>query len=299
MKKTRITMQEVDNAAWLCSERWTGRPVEAVVGIPNGGCTPAALVAGHLRVKVRDWRDDKLDPHVLVVDDLVATGKTLKMAMALGVLVDALFRKPLAPADLAPHAVPKDGWLVFPWEDSSGGPEDAVTRLIEFVGEDPNREGLADTPGRVLRAYEELTAGYQVNVADLFRTFTETCDEMVMVRDIEFTSLCEHHLLPFTGTATVAYIPNQKVVGLSKLARLVDAYARRLQVQERMTGQIAQAIQEHLQPGGVGVVVRARHACMACRGVKQPTAEMVTSAVLGALRDKPAARAEFLAVAQR
>lgn len=175
--------------------------------------------------------------------------------------------------------------------------EFAVKALLRLIGEDPDREGLVDTPSRVVKALQEMTDGYGMDAAEILsRTFEDTCDEMVVVRGIEFTSLCEHHLLPFVGTAAVGYVPGDRIVGLSKLARLVDCYAHRLQVQERMTGQIADAINLHLHPQGVGVIVRARHSCMGCRGVRKPDAEMVTSSMLGVLRNKPAARAEFMAM---
>lgn len=178
-------------------------------------------------------------------------------------------------------------------------PEDHVRHIIEWTGEDPDREGLNDTPERYIRMMEEMTSGYRMNPADVLRTtFDIAYDEMVVVTGVRFASLCEHHLLPFTGTAAVGYIPGERVVGLSKLARIVDVYARRLQVQERLTVQVAQALDTHLQPVGAGVVIRATHHCMAVRGVRQHRAEMVTSALHGALRDKGKARAEFLALAR-
>jgi GTP cyclohydrolase I len=175
--------------------------------------------------------------------------------------------------------------------------EEAVGALLAFVGEDPGREGLQATPRRVCGALAEMTAGAGVDIAALLgATFGDVAyDEMIVVQDIEFVSLCEHHLLPFTGTATVGYVPRDRVVGISKLARLVDAFARRLQIQERMTSDIAGAIAEHLDPLGVGVVVRAEHSCMACRGVRK-RAPLITSAMLGVFRDVGEARAEFLAL---
>ena len=176
---------------------------------------------------------------------------------------------------------------------------EAVRNLLRLINEDPNRDGLKDTPRRVLAMYRELTAGYEMNPADLLtRTFEETSDELIVLDGIEFTSLCEHHLLPFIGTATIGYIPRDRVVGISKLARLVDCYARRLQVQERMTRQIAEAMMAHLKPEGCGVVLVAHHSCMGCRGVRKPEARMITSALHGVLRDKPEARSEFLALAR-
>jgi GTP cyclohydrolase IA len=173
--------------------------------------------------------------------------------------------------------------------------EDAVRLLIQSV-DDCDRDGLLDTPARVVKALREMTAGNQQDPAKILsRTFDEPCDEMIVVSGITYTSLCEHHMLPFTGTADIGYIPG-KVVGLSKLARLVDCFATRLQIQERLTIQIADAIEEHLEPLGVAVVVRGRHACMACRGVRKAGATMVTSAMRGLLKDNPETRAEFLSL---
>lgn len=177
--------------------------------------------------------------------------------------------------------------------------ENAVRDLLAFVGEDIEREGLLDTPGRVARALREMTGGYSIDVGALLqRTFVnDGYSGLVLVTGVDFVSVCEHHMLPFTGTAAVGYIPSPShVVGLSKLARLVDAFARRLQVQERMTEQIADALVEHLEPEGVGVVLRAQHSCMACRGVRKAGAEMVTSSLRGALYESEA-RAEFMALA--
>ncbi len=174
--------------------------------------------------------------------------------------------------------------------------EEAVVSLLRMIGEDPSRDGLAETPRRVVRALREMTAGYDEDPAEILsRTFDETSDELIVLRDIEFYSTCEHHLLPFHGTASVGYLPGS-VVGISKLARLVHCFARRLQIQERMTRQIAGAIEQHLGARGTGVVVRARHLCMGCRGVRQPGSEMVTSAMLGVLRADAAARSEFMAL---
>jgi GTP cyclohydrolase I len=184
---------------------------------------------------------------------------------------------------------------------ATGTAEEAVRVLLDVVGE-TDREGLRDTPRRVVRTLMELTAGYDVDVDKLLQTtfdMDRNLDQLVVVTGIRLVSLCEHHMLPFTGSAVVGYIPaGGRVVGLSKIPRLVDAYARRLQVQERLTEQIADKLAERLQPVGVGVVIRAHHACMGIRGAQQPTAMMTTSALRGALLDKPAARAEFMALAQ-
>jgi GTP cyclohydrolase I len=177
--------------------------------------------------------------------------------------------------------------------------EAAVRTLLEWAGDDPDREGLQGTPGRVVRAYEEFFGGYDVDPVDLLqRTFAEVegYDEMVVLKDIRFESHCEHHLAPIIGRAHVAYLPSGRVVGISKLARLVEAYAKRLQIQEKMTAQIANTLDEVLQPKGVGVVIEAAHQCMTTRGVHKPGVTMVTSRLLGAFRDDASTRREFLAM---
>jgi GTP cyclohydrolase IA len=177
--------------------------------------------------------------------------------------------------------------------------EEAVRTLLRWAGDDPTREGLVDTPGRVARAYEEFFAGYDVDpVALLERTFEETdgYDEIVLLRDIRLETHCEHHMVPILGRAHVAYLPYRRVVGISKLARVVEAYAKRLQIQEKLTAQIANTIQEVLEPRGVAVVIEAAHQCMTTRGVHKPGVTMVTSRMLGAFRDNPTTRREVLAM---
>ncbi|MBI3667992.1 MAG: GTP cyclohydrolase I FolE [Acidobacteria bacterium] len=184
-------------------------------------------------------------------------------------------------------------------EEPEPGPmADLVRSLLEQLGEDPNRDGLQRTPVRVARAFRFLTSGYRTDVADILNgaIYPVSYDEMVIVKDIELFSLCEHHLLPFYGKAHVAYIPNQKVIGLSKIPRLVDMYARRLQLQERLTNQIAQTIQEVIEPRGVGVVIEARHFCMMMRGVEKQHSAAITSAMLGAFRTRQKTREEFLSL---
>ncbi|MBF6604049.1 MAG: GTP cyclohydrolase I FolE [Chloroflexi bacterium] len=184
---------------------------------------------------------------------------------------------------------------------AAGSVETAVTRILEEIGEDPDRQGLVGTPARVHRMYTELTAGYHVDADRLINgaIFDVAYSEMVIVKDIPFYSLCEHHLLPFFGTASVAYIPRGRVLGLSKIPRIVEMYARRLQVQERLTQQVAAFLEERLNPQGVGVVMEATHLCAVMRGVRKPGMVMTTSAVLGLFRSRDKTRAEFLAHLER
>lgn len=177
--------------------------------------------------------------------------------------------------------------------------EAAVRTLIEWAGDDPRREGLLETPARVVRAYEEFYSGYgQDPAATLARTFEEIAgyDEIVCVRDITLQSHCEHHMVPFLGVAHIAYLPNERVVGLSKLARLVEVYARRLQIQEKLTVQIADAVTEALEPRGVAVVIEAEHHCMTTRGVRKPGSKTVTSRMTGVFRQDASSRREVLAM---
>jgi GTP cyclohydrolase I len=174
--------------------------------------------------------------------------------------------------------------------------QDLIRQLLSALGEDPSREGLRDTPKRVEKAFTFLTGGYAVNVDRLINNalFTVDYSEMVIVKDIDFYSLCEHHLLPFFGKCHVAYLPSEKVIGLSKIPRIVDAFSRRLQVQERLTNQIAEVIRDAINPLGVGVVMEGTHLCMAMRGVEKQNSLAVTSAMLGTFREDARTRSEFL-----
>lgn len=250
-------------------------------GIPRGG----AIVAGLTNNAV-----DHPDHAKVLVDDIIDSGKTRdawekQTGLRLAAIVDK-----------ARHEDRDLGWVVFPWEEGvEEGPEDAIVRLLEFVGENPTREGLVDTPGRVIRAWEEMSVGYREDPAKILSKVFRSpeADQLILVRNIQFESTCEHHLLPFMGEAHVGYIPlNGKVVGLSKIPRLVRCFAKRLQIQEGLTSQIANAFQKHVEPLGVGVIVKAYHLCVRCRGVKDPKAEMVTSCLLGVIREH--ARNEFL-----
>jgi GTP cyclohydrolase I len=206
--------------------------------------------------------------------------------------------------DESAAAILGQAWNLQTQEEKDEEARGLFTRLLQLIGEDPERGGLQETPGRAWRAWQDWTAGYgqqPENVLKVFEDGAELCgDELVLVKDIEFYSHCEHHLAPFFGVAHIAYIPskvNPKVVGLSKLARLTDVYAKRLQVQERMTNQIANAINVNLEPLGVAVIVQAKHFCMCSRGVGKQGSTTMTSALRGVFKTKPEARAEFFSMA--
>ena len=289
----QLTWADIDEEVDKLVARRKNR-VDAVYGIPTGGSVVAALVAGKLGVPLAD---SPTGPAVLVVDDLIDTGRTMSAIRSYGgEFTDALFRKPYSPPALAPGATTVSEWLAFPWERDNGDPVDAIVRLLQHIGEDPTRDGLIETPRRVTKAWRELTKGYRDDPAVILdKTFDVRSDEMVVVRNMPFTSCCEHHMLPFLGHATVAYVPTDRVVGLSKLARLVDCFANRLQVQERMTTQIADAVMDNLKPQGVGVVISATHTCMSMRGVKKH-GETVTSALRGLFKENAEARAELMSL---
>lgn len=263
-------------------------------GIPTGGTKLLALVGQHIPDVAKatvDFPVAKGPAGLVLVDDLIDSGRTFRR-----------WTKEYPGAHFQTFASRPAEWLVFPWEVDEGGvdrsSEDWVVRLLQSIGEDPEREGLKETPARVVKAWREWASGYDIDVPGLFKTFNEGGQELVAVHGIPVTSKCEHHLADIVGVAHVAYIPNGKVVGLSKLARVVDAFSRRLQVQERMTQQIADAINDNLNPLGVAVLVQAAHHCMSTRGVRVHGALTTTSAVRGVFKTDAAARAEFYSLCQ-
>lgn len=256
-----------------------------VYPVPRGGIPAALALAQHLDIVLVDSPSKAR----VIVDDLIDTGETMKRfdgAIPFYALIDKRSWG---------HG---DDWVIWPWEgDAEGGIEDNIRRLLQYVGEDPTRGGLEETPKRVAKAWAEWCQGYGQDPAEMLKTFedgAEGVDEMVVVKDIPFYTHCEHHMAPFFGTATIAYLPDQKIVGLSKLSRLLDIYARRLQVQERLGCQIADAIMEHLGALGCGVVINARHLCMESRGIKKQGSTTTTSALRGLFKEDPAVRNEFL-----
>lgn len=305
-EKVKLSVAEVDRLAQVACHKlpvMVGDRRPRVYPIPRGGVPVALAMARHKHFDIVDhpWEAD------YVVDDLVDSGETMKRVIREGTNRNQQPGKeppkPIVLIDKLDEDCPtlyKGAWIVFPWEgDAVGSLEDNVRRMLQFIGEDPSRGGLAETPERVAKAWAFWCSGYDKDPADLLKTFedgAEGCDEMVVVRDIPFYTHCEHHMAPFFGTATIAYIPDGRIVGLSKLSRLLDLYARRLQVQERLTAQVADALMEHLKPKGVGVVVKARHLCMESRGVCQQGHHTRTSALRGVFKDEPAVRGEFLAL---
>lgn len=260
-----------------------------IYGVPRGGIPVAHMLAAHNS----DWQVVYRPTEAnLIVDDICDSGATRARYASTGLPFLALFNKQDDPRW-------KDQWLVMPWEqeeDEDKSAHDIVTRLFQYIGEDPKRGGLRETPGRFLAAWKEWASGYDMKAGEVLKTFEDGAagyDEMVIVHNVPVISKCEHHLADIIGIAHVGYIPDGKIVGLSKLARLVEMFARRLQVQERMTVQIADAIVEHLAPKGVGVVIRAAHGCMSTRGVKVHGSVTTTSAMRGALFDRAEARKEF------
>lgn len=302
--KVILTLDQVDALARAAAREIVPvHPDRAprVYAIPRGGIPAAYAIRHHVHFK---FVNNPLDADY-IVDDLIDSGETMDKVQAMTqrtplthpaaavVLID---KPALDPGDPL-----KDAWIVFPWEgNETGSIEDNIRRVLQFIGEDPERGGLAETPARVAKAWSFWAKGYNEDPAAILKTFEDGAkgvDELVLVRDIPFYTHCEHHMAPFFGRATVGYIPDGKIVGLSKLNRLVDCFARRLQVQERLTTQIADALMEHLAPKGVGVIVNARHLCMESRGVCQQGHSTITSALRGVLLEGTP-RQEFLSLAK-
>ena len=244
------------------------KPNDIVFGVPKGGM----IVSNFLTCKKTH------DPTqaTVIVDDIVDSGRTKKLhedsfPLAKFMAVIDKQKKP-----------DYDGYIVFPWEQAEEDAEHTVAKMIEHLGDNPNREGIIDTPKRVVKSWKTLYGGYSQTPEDVLKTsFNVDYDEMIISKDIEFYSTCEHHMLPFFGKAHIAYIPRANVVGLSKLSRLLEVYARRMQIQERLTNQIADGMMKVMNPLGCGVIIEAKHFCMVCRGVQKKNSTMITSAIRG------------------
>jgi GTP cyclohydrolase I len=296
MEKIDLSWNEVlIRAKRICEHIVQHRPDETITvyGIPRGGIFPALMVAGILDMPC--ILTESPAEATVFVDDIIDSGRTEESwkkshpNKPFYALVDKLSMD----ADWT------GAWISFPWErmGNEDSPSENIRRLLQYIGEDSEREGLKETPDRVIRSYATLFGGYKQNPQDVMKVFEDgACDEMVLLKGIEFSSCCEHHMLPFIGKAHIAYIPNGKVIGVSKLARILDIYARRLQIQERIGQQVTQCLMEYLQPKGAACILQAQHLCMTCRGVQKQDSVMVTSSLRGVFLEKPETRAEFLSM---
>lgn len=286
--KIKITYKELlEDAKHLAKIiKANSEQYDSVFGVPRGGVPIAIIVAEELSLPLVEEPTSK----TLIVDDLIDSGETRKKYKDNHFAV--LYKKPHSPITDC-HYVYKelDGWIEFPYESSETDIEEHFRRILEYLGEDPTREGLRDTPKRYIKFMKQFLAQEEFN----FTTFeNEGVDEMIVQKDIPFFSLCEHHIAPFFGVATVAYIPNGRIVGLSKLARTVKYYAGQFQNQERITQQVAERLEKELKPRGVAVTLKARHFCMEMRGVRTHDVHTVTTKLTGAFKDNHDTRAEFL-----
>jgi GTP cyclohydrolase I len=266
------------------------KPENVVYGIPKGGMILTAFLKHAKVVHLPECAN-------VILDDIVDTGNTMNFyAKAYpNALQYALFDRKTSKED---YTYFKNKWLVFPWEVTPMA-EDTVqqniVRTLEYIGEDPKREGLLDTPNRVVKSWSKIFEGYQKDPKEIFTCFeSDGYDQIVLLKDIEVYSMCEHHMLPFFGKAHVAYIPDGKVVGISKLARLVDIFARRLQIQERICEQVTDALIQNLNPKGAACIIEAKHMCMCMRGVEKQNSTMSTSSLKGIFLTDSAAKNELI-----
>lgn len=271
-------------------EKSRGKREYRAFAIPRGGVFAGLALGKHLNLQLTS-NPTEAD---FFIDDIIDSGETMHKWCDEypGIPFFALL-------DRKNDGI--EGWVEFPWEASEKGEtvEMNVKRILQYIGENPERQGLVETPHRVAKAWKNYwAAGYSVNIASLFKSFedgAEDVSQMVMVKNIPFYSHCEHHMAPFFGTVTIAYLPRKRILGLSKLSRVAKAFAQRLQVQERLTNQIADAIIQNLDPIGVGVFIKARHLCMESRGIEQQGHHTETTALRGVFLSDPAVRQEFLA----
>lgn len=274
-------------------------------GVPRGGVHAVALVHAQLMILISQtcghcYLAEEPTRGNAYIDDIIDSGRTReKIRKRYVPLPNSTFRFHALVDKTSMQEEDRSRWYSFPWERMSNddGIQDNITRILQHIGEDPMREGLLETPKRVARSYKELFSGYGLSPADILTTFENEAkvDEMIVVDSIEFYSFCEHHMLPFSGKAHVAYIPGKKIVGVSKLARIVDIYARRLQNQERICHQVTEALMTTLEPLGAACLLQAQHFCMMCRGVGKQHSRMSTSSLMGVFRE-PAVRQEFLSI---
>jgi GTP cyclohydrolase I len=268
----------------------SGKKYDSLYAVPTGGFPVAAILSEILDIPLCYYNHNG---NVLIVDDLIDSGETLSQLNGDKAVLHVKGKK-TNEVNYFVKSFPADEWLVYPWENYTKEAKQIVQRMIQFIGEDVNREGLQETPDRVARSWEKLYGGYNENPDELLKVFDSgTYDQMVVLKDIEFYSTCEHHILPFMGRASIAYIPEKKVIGVSKLARLLEIFSRRLQIQERIGEQITDFLMDKLQAKGAACVLDAQHLCMTSRGVEKQHSRMVTSSLKGVFV-KPEVRGEFL-----
>ena len=295
MKELILTWDDIHK---LLLELFPGscKQYTTIYGVPSGGM----VLAGYIAANPSDFKGICITHNVneadFILDDLVDSGATKAY------YASRFPEKPfVALFEKGVDFIEAGTWVQFPWEtEHPGGPDSVqqnIVRQLQYIGEDPKREGLVKTPDRVVRSWGTLFSGYQQNPADLLTVFeSDGYDQIVLLRDIELYSMCEHHILPFYGKAHVAYIPGGKVIGISKLARLVDIFARRLQIQERLGEQVTSTLMEHLKPRGAACIIEATHMCMRMRGVSKQNSVMTTSSMKGVFLENAAARTELMAL---
>jgi GTP cyclohydrolase I len=287
-EKTLITYERLQQDAHTLAKKLNKDNYTGIYGIPRGGVPVAVFLSMHLGLPLVDT----ISEDTLIVDDLVDSGKTIEQYRGKND-VAVLYRKSHSPIEGDDLFIVDtiDAWIEFPYEDTQTDVEENFRRILEHLGEDPTREGLVETPKRYIKFMKQFLTKDDFN----FTAFdAEGYDEMIVQKDIPFFSLCEHHIAPFFGTATVAYIPGKKIVGLSKLARTVKHYAANFQNQERITSQVAERLEKELNPVGVAVTISARHFCMEMRGVKTHDVATVTTKLTGAFKTDEKTRAEYM-----
>jgi len=265
-------------------------------GVPRGGCPLVTALASRVKLPIvaNPWKQK--GRKILVVDDVCDSGRTRSKFRGFDFAVLHVKENASPKPTYWANQVESGNWIQYWWEgDQLGDIENTIIRQLEYIGEDPNREGLRDTPRRIVRAWGELFRGYSQDPSDVLTTFDgEGYDQIILLKDIEIYSMCEHHMLPFFGKAHVAYIPDKRIIGISKLARLVDIYARRLQIQERIGEQVTTALMEYLHPVGAACVIEATHLCMRMRGIEKQRSVMITSSMKGAFFEDSKTRSELM-----
>lgn len=270
----------------------TKKNYDYIYAVPRGGIPLAIALSGILQIPMIENFPDSND-RILVVDDLVDSGKTRQKFMYNDFV--CIHIKEHTPKELYPtiYLRTENDWIEYWWEKNETPIQDSIVRILQYINEDPNRQGLVDTPKRIVKSYDHLFSGYKKDVKSIITVFDNPkCDEIVLLKNIELYSMCEHHMLPFFGQAHIAYIPDKKVIGISKLARLLEIYSRRLQIQERIGEQITSDLMKYLEPKGAACIIDAVHMCMRMRGVEKQNSSMVTSSLKGVfLQDSDHGRA--------